>query len=166
MRQVRRVVDETCKAQARRSEQKLTKNSPRFRPKCRVRNISAPFPPPSLDMNRTLLAVSAASAVEQRLSQPTSKPLNRTLLAAAASIAVDHRRVAHVSSKLRRHALAAAPSIASTVSGSNKLAGAAIAGNGVVVFAPLDADCVGSGIRPRRPSVAHRSRRPSAWTQV
>ena len=51
------------------------------------------------DMNGTPLALAAASAVEQRLPQPTSRPLNRTLLAAAAASAAVIIIVARVRSR-------------------------------------------------------------------
>ena len=93
-------------------------------------------------MNSKLLAVAAASAVEQRLPQPTSKPLNRTLLTAAAASAVDHHRRGRALQS-SGGTFSCSASIASSVSGVGKFWGGANAGNGVVVFAPHHADCVG-----------------------
>ena len=93
-------------------------------------------------MNWTLPALAAASAVEQRLPQPTSRPLNRTLLASVAASAVGHHRRGRALQS-SGGTFSCSSSIASTVSGSWKFNGAATAGNGVVVFAPAGADCVG-----------------------
>ena len=93
-------------------------------------------------MNWTLLALAAASAVERRLPQPTSRPLNRTLLTAAAASAVDHHRRGRALQS-SGGTFSCSSSIASTVSGNEKFYRAATAGNGVVVFAPRNADCVG-----------------------
>ena len=60
------------------------------RPKVPRPQHDSSHPALRLDMNWTLLALAAASAVERRLPQPTSRPLNRTLLASAAASAVDH----------------------------------------------------------------------------
>ena len=122
------------------------------RPKCPVRNKIPATPPSVLEMNWTLHALAAASAVE-RAASPTSRPLNRTLLARCrrpiGARSIDHRplhRTAGASAAKRRsRRLRRMPPMAFSLAAHRSRRPSAHglqvyrrdhAGNGVVVFAP------------------------------